>query len=86
MHRVTPKQKASKRCKERQMNRFQISKSTSKAAHRVLNGLQPAADTVQREVRDGIQSAGSLIGRNPIVSLSTAFVFGALVAYWIKRT
>jgi hypothetical protein len=68
------------------MNRFQISKSTSKVAHRFLNGLQPAADTVQREVRDGIQTAGSFIGRKPIAFLSAAFVVGALLAFWIKRT
>jgi hypothetical protein len=70
------------------MNRFGFSKSTGAKAKRLLNGLQPTqlADTVRRDVSKGVRSAGEFIGNNPIVSLSAAFVAGALIAYLVKRT
>ena len=70
------------------MNRFGKGNSTGNTAHRLRNGLSRTqlVDTVRRDVSRGVKSADELIGRNPLVSLSIAFVIGAVLGYWVKRT
>jgi hypothetical protein len=70
------------------MNRFGKRDSTGETTHRLFNGLGRTnlAQTVRRDLNMGVRSADEFIGRKPLISLSIAFILGAALGFWIKRT